>query len=93
MLMKKSDSIFNSKGLSIRDTSNKDTVKFQDEMMVSVKYLLQMHAKKSEYHVMGRNRFNDYLFTMDSLKKRYIDRRDMLIRSNNLTLAIISVKT
>ena len=62
-------------------------------MMISVKYLLQLHAKKEDYHILGKNKFNDYLFKMDSLKKRFIDRRDILISSNQLTLAIISVKT
>jgi hypothetical protein len=81
-----------SKEFSIRATSNRETVKYQDAM-VSAKYLIQMHARVEEYHILGRNKFNDYLFTMDSLKNRYIDRRDTLIRTGNLTLTVLSVKT
>lgn len=93
LMLRKPSSLPNPKQSKLRQTSNKETVKYQKDMMISVKYLIQMNARISDYHKLGNNKYNEYLFSNDSLKNRYIDKRDMLIRSNNLTLAIINVKS
>jgi hypothetical protein len=61
--------------------------------MISVKYMVQMQAKMSGYSRLGNNKYSEYLFANDSLKSRYIDKRDILIRSGSLTLAVINIKT
>lgn len=62
-------------------------------MMMSVRCLLQMQAKIDEYHVMGNNKLNDYLFSLNSLQNRLIDKRDTPIRSGKQIFTVISIKT
>ena len=60
---------------------------------MSVKYLVQMKANKSEYSEMGKHKFNDYIFNLSSLQKRWIDKRDTVISSNHISLCLINVKS
>lgn len=59
---------------------------------MSVKYLVQMHANKGDYHLMGKHKLNEYLFNLSTLQKLWIDRRDMVLYSNRMTFCVINVK-
>lgn len=78
---------------NIRDTSMRDPVKFEAETMMSVRYLLQMHAVIEEYHTLGKNKLNDYLFALNNLQPRLIDKRDILVRSGKNIFTLLSIKT
>lgn len=58
-----------------------------------VKYLVQMNANKNEYNEMGKHKLNEYIFNLSSLQKRWIDKRDTVISSNNISLCLINVKS
>ena len=60
---------------------------------MSVKYLSQINAKTSDYQKLGKNKFNEYLFNTSNLQTRYVDRRDILIRSKDATLVIVNIKS
>lgn len=60
---------------------------------MSAKYVFQTQALIDDYHPLGKNKLTEYLFDSTNLQNRYIDKRDILIRSKNLTLTLVNVKT
>jgi hypothetical protein len=70
-----------------------DFIEEEFENTMSVKYLIQMHANKNEYHEMGRHKLTEFIFNLSVLQKRWIDRRDTVISSNGVTLCIVNVKS
>lgn len=62
-------------------------------MFLSIKYLVHIHSNKNEYHELDKNKLYEHLFNLSNIQKRWIDKRDILIKTNNIILVLINVKS
>lgn len=63
------------------------------EDFMSVQYLMQIYSEKGEFRKDKASRIMSNLFSEDSKKDRYLDPRDILIKTGNKTLALVCTKS
>ncbi len=60
---------------------------------MSAQYLMQMHSERSEFRRDKNSKIMAKLFSEDSKKDRFLDSRDILIKSGKRMFALICTKS